>query len=107
MAATEQQVFSHSVYFTLKENTAETRDRLIAACQHYLSGHPGTVHFSAGSRATNCDRPVNDQEFDVALVLVFACEADHEKYQVSDSHQQFLAELNDCWSQVRVFDALV
>ncbi len=105
--ATEPTTFSHSVYFTLKEQTPKMRDRLVAACHQYLTEHPGTIHFSAGSRATEYQRPVNDQEFDVALVTVFASEADHEKYQVSQRHQQFIAEQKETWAQVRVFDALV
>ena len=105
--ATEPTPFSHSVYFTLKEQTPEMRDRLVAACHQYLTKHPGTIHFSAGSRATDYQRPVNDQEFDVALVTIFASEADHEKYQVSQRHQQFIAEQKETWAQVRVFDALV
>ena len=105
--ATDPTTFSHSVYFTLKEQTPEMRDRLVAACHKYLTDHPGTVHFSAGSRATDYQRPVNDQEFDVALVTVFASEADHEAYQVSERHQQFIAEQKESWAQVRVFDALV
>jgi hypothetical protein len=99
--------FAHAVYFTLNEPSAQQQARLIAACQKYLSDHPGTVHFSAGGRAPEYQRPVNDQQFDVALLLVFASEADHDRYQVSEQHQQFLAELSDCWSQVRVFDAFV
>ena len=105
--ATDSTQFSHSVYFTLKEQTPEMRDRLVAACHKYLTDHPGTVHFSAGSRATEYQRPVNDQDFDVALVTVFASEADHEKYQVSERHLQFIAEQKETWAQVRVFDALV
>ncbi len=105
--ATDPTAFSHSVYFTLKEQTPETRAQLVAACHQYLTDHPGTLHFSAGSRATEYQRPVNDQEFDVALVTVFASEADHEKYQVSERHQQFIAEQKESWAQVQVFDALV
>ncbi len=107
MGTTEPKVFTHSVYFTLKEKTSEMQDRLVAACHKYLTDHPGTIHFSAGSRATDYDRPVNDQEFDVALVLVFASEADHGRYQVADRHQQFIDEQKDSWAEVRVFDALV
>jgi hypothetical protein len=107
MATTDRKAFAHLVYFTLKQKSADMQIRLIAGCHQYLSDHPGTLHFSAGSRATDYQRAVNDQEFDVALVVVFASEADHEQYQVSERHQQFLAEYSDCWSQVRVFDALV
>lgn len=98
--------FVHCVYFTLKDQSDEIRARLIAGCEKYLTDHPGTVHFSAGCRATEYQRPVNDQQFDVALVLVFASEADHDNYQVSERHQSFIAEFKESWSAVRVFDAL-
>lgn len=107
MNTTDRTAFVHCVYFTLTEKTPELRDRLLAACHEHLSDHPGTVHFSAGSRATDYQRPVNDQEFDLALVMVFASEADHDRYQESERHQKFLAEHSECWSQVRVFDAFV
>ena len=103
----ESSAFAHAVYFTVKDHAKELQDRLVAGCQKYLTDHPGTLHFSAGPRAVDYRREVNDQEFDVALVLVFASEADHDRYQTSQRHQQFLAECSDCWSQVRVFDALV
>ena len=104
---TDASAFAHVVYFTVKDHAAELRDRLVAGCHRYLTGHPGTLHFSAGPRAVDYQRDVNDQEFDVALILVFASEADHDVYQTSERHQQFIAECSACWSQVRVFDALV
>jgi len=105
MGQPEPKAFSHSVYFTLQEQTPEKRDQLVAACHQYLTQHPGTIHFSVGTRATDYNRPVNDLEFDVALVMVFASEADHQQYQVSERHQQFIGENQASWSQVRVFDA--
>ena len=107
MSPSDGKAFSHMVYFILKESTDENRDQLVADCHEYLSDHPGTIYFSAGSRATAYQRPVNDQQFDVALIVVFASEADHDQYQVSERHQQFLAANKESWSQVRVFDAFV
>jgi len=43
----------------------------------------------------------------VALVLVFASEADHDRYQEAPRHKEFVAEQSGNWAQVRVFDALV
>ncbi len=106
MSASGQTSLAHCVFFTLQDRSAPARDALIEACYKYLSGHPGTVHFSAGPRAIAYQRPVNDAEFDVALVIVFATEQDHDLYQSSERHQKFLGEqLKNC-SQVRVFDAL-
>lgn len=104
---TESTAFAHVVYFTVKDHAKELQDRLVAGCHQHLTDHPGTLHFSAGSRAVDYQRDVNDQQFDVALILVFATEADHDRYQDSDRHQQFIAEFKACWSQVRVFDAFV
>jgi hypothetical protein len=98
---------AHLVFFTLKDKSAEARDALIAACHKYLCDHPGTLHFSAGTRAAQYTRAVNDQEFDVALALVFASEADHDNYQDAARHQQFIAEQSPNWAAVRVFDAVV
>jgi heme-degrading monooxygenase HmoA len=97
---------AHLVFFTLKDKSPEARDALVAACHKYLTDHPGVVHFSAGTRAEQYQRPVNDQEFDVALVVVFASEADHDRYQEAPRHKQFIAEQRDNWAEVRVFDAL-
>lgn len=98
---------AHLVFFTLNERTADARDAFVTACHKYLSGHQGVVHYSAGERGESYVRPVNDQQFDVALVLVFATEADHEAYQVSARHKEFLAEQSSKWASVRIFDALV
>lgn len=93
------------VFFTLMESTAETRRKLLAACSQYLSDHPGTVYFGAGIRTEDLQRPVNDRTFDVGLHLIFATRADHDRYQTSPRHQQFIAENKDTWKEVRVFDS--
>ncbi len=106
MSSNDQSELAHMVFFSFKEPTPAAQQSLIDACQKYLTDHLGTVHFSVGPRAIACDRPVNDTEFDVALLLVFASEADHDRYQSSDRHQEFIASQKDAWSQVRVFDSL-
>ena len=98
---------AHLVFFTLKDREPAARDAFAALCHEHLSGHAGTVHYSAGARGESYARPVNDQDFDVALVLVFETEADHEAYLVSPRHKQFLASAAPQWEKVRVFDALV
>ena len=101
----ETSSLAHIVFFTLKEPTDSARESLLADCQKYLSDQPGLLHFSVGARATHYARPVNDSEFDVAVVLVFATDEDHQRYQVSERHQHFLAAQLDNCSKVRVFDS--
>ena len=49
------------VYFKLKDNTAENRKKLVAACEKYLADHDGVVFFSAGVIGDDFKRDVNDR----------------------------------------------
>jgi quinol monooxygenase YgiN len=98
---------AHMVYFALKDPSAESVERLVASCRKYLTEHEGTVYFGVGTRVLDLAREVNDQAFHVALQMVFTDRAAHDRYQVSERHQQFIAENRDSWAQVRVFDASV
>ena len=103
----EEDMLAHDVYFSLKDNSPQAQKRLIAACQKYLSGHPGTVWFAAGPRAAELKREVNDLDFDVALHVVFKNDAAHQQYQKAERHLKFIEENKDNWKKVRVFDSLV
>lgn len=106
-APAAQPMLAHNVYFSLKDNSAEAKKKLVAACQNYLTKHPGTVFFAAGILAAELDRPVNDRDFDVALHIVFKDRASHDKYQDAPRHQQFINENKENWKKVRVFDSHV
>ena len=97
----------HNVYFTLKDRSPTAKQKLLAACKKYLTGHPGTVFFGVGTLAEALTRPVNVRDFDVALHMVFANQAAHDTYQEAPRHQQFIAENKETWASVRVFDSLV
>jgi hypothetical protein len=98
---------SHGVYFTLNDASPAKRAELVAACRKYLTGHEGTLFFSAGVRAADLARPVNDLDFDVALHVTFDGKASHDKYQEAPRHKQFIAEQQANWKKVRVFDSRV
>jgi Stress responsive A/B Barrel Domain len=98
-------MIGHMVYFTLKDNSAAKVRELVAACEKYLSTHPGEVFFAVGVRAVDFTRDVNVQDWDVALHIVFQTKADHDRYQDAPRHEQFIAENQANWKQVRVFDS--
>jgi hypothetical protein len=100
-------MLAHNVYFTLKDKSTAAKAQLVAACKKYLAGHPGTVFFAAGTLAEALQREVNVRDFDVALHLVFADQAAHDRYQEAPRHEQFIAENRDNWAAVRVFDSVV
>jgi hypothetical protein len=103
-AEAQSKQLAHMVFFTLKDDSQVAQDRLVQACHKYLKEHPGVVYFSAGTRAKEFDREVNEQSYHVGLHLVFADKAAHDKYQDAPTHIQFIEENRDNWQQVRVFD---
>jgi hypothetical protein len=100
-------MLAHNVYFSLHDNSAQARQKMIEACRKYLSNHPGTVFFAVGILAEELKRAVNDRDFDVALHVIFTNQAAHDAYQVASRHEQFITENKANWKQVRVFDSLV
>lgn len=100
-------MLAHMVFFNLKDSTPENREKLVAACKKYLSDHPGTIYFSAGSRAEELARDVNDKDFDVALHLVFKDKAAHDVYAEAPRHLEFINQNKDGWAKVRVFDSYI
>jgi hypothetical protein len=101
------QMIAHNVYFTLKDNSPAARQKLVDACKKYLSQHPGTVFYAAGTRTAELKREVNDQDFDVGLHIIFDSLAAQEKYQNAADHLKFINENKDNWTKVRVFDSTV
>ena len=106
-ARAEERMLAHDVYFSLKDNSPQAKEKLIAACKKYLTEHPGTVRFAVGPLADEMKRDVNDRDFDVALHLVFKSKAAHDQYSRAERHMKFIEESKDNWKKVRVFDSYV
>ena len=104
-AQAEERMLAHDVYFSLKDNSPQAKEKLIAACKKYLTGHPGTIRFAVGPIADEMKRDVNDQDFDVALHLVFKNKAAYDQYEKSERHVKFKEEAKDNRKKVRVFDS--
>ena len=93
------------VYFTLKDSSKTSCQKLVDSCHHYLSQHDGVVFFAAGTHTPDLNRPVNDSGFHVTVNVVFKNREAHDTYQNSEKHLAFIAKNNASWKQVRVFDA--
>ena len=94
----------HNVYFALKDGSDKARQHLIDECYTYLSGIPGIRSFYSGILAEKNKRPVNDRNFDVGLHVIFESQEDHDNYQASDLHHEFVERNKDNWDNARVFD---
>jgi hypothetical protein len=95
----------HMVFFELNDPSEAAIAKLIAACDEYLSGHEGTLHYSAGARATDLERDVNQRDFHVALHVVFESRAAHDAYQTAPRHLKFIEENSAGWKNVKVYDS--
>jgi Stress responsive A/B Barrel Domain len=100
-------MLAHNVYFTLKDRSETSVEKLVASCRKYLTAHPGIVFFACGTRQPDLNRPVNDSEFDVSLHIAFETKAAHDAYQDAPLHHTFVEENRDNWAKVRVFDSAV
>ncbi|WP_435008375.1 Dabb family protein [Tundrisphaera lichenicola] len=106
-AEAAEPMLAHSVMFTLKDRSPESRAKFVEACEKYLSNHPGVTSFSVGTIAEDVVEPVSDREFDVALLVVFENKGKLGEYLKSARHDQFVAECKDSFAKVRVFDTYV
>ena len=95
----------HSVFFSLSDNSPANVEALVADCQKYLTGHDGVKYFAAGPRGEGFNRPVNDNDFDVALLVVFDDRAAHDAYQTAPRHLEFIEKNKPTWAKVRIFDS--
>ncbi|MCH9654497.1 MAG: Dabb family protein [Planctomycetes bacterium] len=98
---------AHMVYFTLNDDSPQAIEAMVQACHKYLKNHPGVLHFSAGTRGKEFQRDVNDQEYHVALNVIFDNKDSHDIYQTSADHLTYIAENKAKWAKVRVFDSYV
>ena len=100
-------MLSHNVFFTLHDKSPAARAKLIHSAKTHLTAHAGVSFFAVGEIAAGFDRPVNDQDFDVALHIVFPDAAHHDLYQEAPRHLKFVEENKADWAKVRVFDSVV
>ncbi len=103
--ATGDPKLAHMVFFALKDHSSAAREKFIASCEKFLSGHEGSVYFSVGTRAEDVDEPVSVRDFDVALHVVFANKDAKLKYLKSSRHEQFVKANRSVFDKVRVFDS--
>jgi hypothetical protein len=96
---------AHAVYFTLKDQSPKSREKFVAICEKYLTGHRGAVSFACGTIAEDVKEPVSDREFDVALHVIFENKGMVAEYLKSERHDKFVAEIKDLVAKVRVFDS--
>ncbi len=107
MSQSERTRLAHLVFFNLKDQSDESCEKLIEACETRLAHQPGILFFGVGLRGEEFTRPVNADDYQVGLHIVFESKSAHDVYQESDDHQAFLAENKPNFASIRVYDTYV
>ncbi len=99
--------FVHMVFFWLKnpesqEDRArfeESLTRLIHNSRYVASAHMG--------QPAGTDREVVDNSYTYSLVATFPDKETQDKYQDEPAHHTFIAECEDLWERVVVYDSIL
>ena len=95
----------HTVYFWLQEGL----DR--AQLEEFEEGLKRLLTISHVREAywgkpAGTPRDVVDNSYSYSLTMFFKSTAEHDKYQVDDVHNEFIAKNKDKWKRVQVYDVL-
>lgn len=99
-------ILSHDLYFSLKDNSPESQQKLVDACKKYLAPHPGVVYFSVGTLA-DIKGAFNVRDYDVVCHMAFSDRAALSTYAKTKEHQQFIMECSSSFKGLRIFDSMV
>ena len=98
--------FIHSVYFWLKNPDSEadraafetSLKKFINSSEFVMSKHIGTP--------ASTNREVIDNTYTYSLILSFKDKADQDKYQDEPVHKTFIAESENLWKKVLIYDSI-
>ena len=94
------------VFFWLKEpGNSDHRNKFESSLKHFID-HSQFVRSTHIGTAAGTDRTVVDNSYTYCLVVSFASKEDHDKYQADPAHHSFIAECEDLWERVQVYDSI-
>lgn len=97
----------HSVFFWLKEDLSEADQTAFLAGVESLRGVESVKEMFIGPVAPTEARGVVDNSFSIALIVHFDDVAGQDAYQIAPLHTKFIADHQDKWTKVIVYDNLV
>jgi len=83
-------MLSHDVYFTLKDDSPQAREALVAALQEIPLRASRRCLVRSGPLVEEHQRDVNDVISMLPLHIVFKDKASHDKYQAAEAHTSLL-----------------
>lgn len=99
-----EKVFIHHVYFYLKENNQENREKLIEGLTK-LSKVPTIQSFHIGIPAST-NRSVIVRDYSISWICFFKNLEEEEIYQKHPIHLKFVEDYAYLWEKVNVYDSV-
>lgn len=97
-------VLIHTVFFWTKEGTTEEQKKAFEAGLVKLGTCPQIGAFYWGPPASTEARGVVDNTYDYAINVHFESLEKQAEYQVEPIHKEFIANHEDLWEKVIVYD---
>ena len=98
-------LFIHHVFFWLKEPlTPHVRKRFEDALEKLVKVETILDHHLGIPASTN--RDVIDTSYSYSLLVTFKNKADQDVYQTHPVHLKFIADCQDLWEKVVVYDSV-
>ncbi len=99
-------VFSHQVFFWLKEpDNAEVRQAFEKGMKTFFQKCDCMRSHFTGVPA-HTPRDVVDNSYTYSIVVTFDSREAHDQYQAHPAHQEFLEKYASYWTKVQVYDAI-
>jgi hypothetical protein len=95
---------THSVYFSLTDKSDKSRAGFKDICLKFLSGQDGQCVFAIGDCANPLGRPVNVENFDVAVYTAWVSADAYQRYLSSQRHKDFFPATQGMLANTYVFD---
>lgn len=100
-----QTKYCHAVFFTLHEDTPDEEVDALILDGYRMLGRIHTVRqVESGRRDPNAKRDVNNQAYDVGLMVYFDDRAGHDVYNDHPIHKEYIEKHKEHWANVQVFD---
>jgi len=100
-----EQLFIHHVYFWLKKPiTPEAKSKFENALKELVTVETIIDHHLGVPAPT--DRDVIDTSYSYSLLVTFKNQEDQTVYQTHPTHLKFIADCEDLWEKVVVYDSV-
>lgn len=95
----------HAVYFWLKPELTDAQRADFRRGVETLAGIKAAEKVYVGAPAATPKRPIIDDSYAVALIVICRNVSAHDAYQVDPIHLKFVEDFKTFWTRVQIYDS--